>query len=165
MNDCQKIDKSILLEQYKLYVEMADRNSQRRHSANNYFLTINTFLFSSFALSSGALNGKMLVIPISLTGIVLCFVWHRLIKSYKFLNKCKFKVIHEMEHILGYAPFCDEWEKLERGDDKELYHPFTNIEPCVPLTFGLLYLIVFFMTIPLQTIISLVYTATIAYLT
>lgn len=33
---------SALLEQYKLYVEMADRVSARRGSANTFFLTLNT---------------------------------------------------------------------------------------------------------------------------
>ena len=31
-----------LLEQYKLYVQMADKISERRQSANSFFLTVNT---------------------------------------------------------------------------------------------------------------------------
>ena len=46
MSEREKPDKGILLEQYKLYVEMADRISQRRQSANNYFLSVNILLFS-----------------------------------------------------------------------------------------------------------------------
>jgi hypothetical protein len=33
---------SHLLDQYKMYVEMADRISQRRTTANNYFLSVNS---------------------------------------------------------------------------------------------------------------------------
>jgi hypothetical protein len=33
-----------LLEQYKLYIEMADRISSRRQSANSFFLSLNTTL-------------------------------------------------------------------------------------------------------------------------
>lgn len=33
-----------LLEQYKLYVGMADKISERRQSANSYFLSLNTAL-------------------------------------------------------------------------------------------------------------------------
>src|SRR6266511_1103315 len=37
---------SAILEQYKLYVEMADRISARRGLANTFFLTLNTTIFT-----------------------------------------------------------------------------------------------------------------------
>ena len=37
-----------LLEQYKMYVEMADRISQRRNLANVFFLTLNTSIVTGF---------------------------------------------------------------------------------------------------------------------
>ena len=37
-----------LMEQYKLYVETADRVSERRSTANTFFLTANTLLISIF---------------------------------------------------------------------------------------------------------------------
>ena len=37
-----------LLDQYTLYVETADRVSQRRTSANNHLLTVNVFLVSFY---------------------------------------------------------------------------------------------------------------------
>jgi hypothetical protein len=37
---------SHLLDQYKLYVEMADRISQRRTSANTYFLSVNSAILA-----------------------------------------------------------------------------------------------------------------------
>lgn len=42
-----------LFEQYKLYVEMADRVSERRATANNFFLTANTLLVSIFGAIIG----------------------------------------------------------------------------------------------------------------
>ncbi len=44
------------IEQYKLYVETADRVSQRRTSANNYLLTVNTFLATLYGLASSFLQ-------------------------------------------------------------------------------------------------------------
>jgi hypothetical protein len=38
------------LEQYKLYVEMADRIGARRQAANTFFLTINTALLAFLGL-------------------------------------------------------------------------------------------------------------------
>lgn len=40
-----------LLEQYRLYVEMADRIAARRHTANTFFLTSNTAFVSFIALT------------------------------------------------------------------------------------------------------------------
>jgi hypothetical protein len=37
---------SHLLDQYKLYVEMADRISQRRTTANSYFLSVNSAILA-----------------------------------------------------------------------------------------------------------------------
>ena len=42
-------DPAQLLEQYKLYVEMADRISQRRGAANTFFLTFNTAVVGALA--------------------------------------------------------------------------------------------------------------------
>lgn len=156
MGNADTVDKTILLEQYKLYVEMADRISQRRQSTNNYFLTINTFLLSFFAFFHNVSSNKsVLVCLISMAGITLCYVWYRLIISYKGLNSGKFKVIHEMEKLLGYAPYDIEWEKLGRGKNKKLYLPFTNIEPYIPGIFGALYLVSVLLLIPWKNIFDI----------
>ena len=41
--------KDHVLEQYKLYVEMADRISARRSTANTFFLTLNTLLVGALS--------------------------------------------------------------------------------------------------------------------
>jgi hypothetical protein len=157
MNNNNEIDKPILLEQYKLYVEMADRISQRRQSTNTYFLSVNTFMISFFAYAiSGKSNIYIAFSAISIAGWALCYVWYRLIRSYKDLNSGKFKVIHEMEGLLGYAPYDIEWDKLGRGKDKKLYKPFTEIEPFVPLVFAVLYLITILMIIPWDSLFNYV---------
>ena len=43
--------KSHYLEQYKIYLEGIEKISDRRQSANNFFLTINTILVSILSLS------------------------------------------------------------------------------------------------------------------
>ena len=44
---------SAVLEQYRLYVEMADRVSARRGLANSFFLTLNTGIFTLVAAFGG----------------------------------------------------------------------------------------------------------------
>ena len=38
------------IDMYKLYVEMTDRISQRRSSANNWFITLNTALLTAIGM-------------------------------------------------------------------------------------------------------------------
>src|SRR5918995_6847152 len=76
------------LELYKLAVEMADRVSARRATANAFFLTVSTALLAF--VSSGSLNMLWLV---ALAGIALSGTWWILLKSYRGLNAAKFGVI------------------------------------------------------------------------
>ena len=48
------------------------------------------------------------------------------------MNGAKFKVIHDMEKIIGYRPYFDEWEHLSHGEDKKVYEKFTDVESRVP---------------------------------
>ncbi len=66
------------LELYKLAVEMADRVSARRATANAFFLTVNTALLAF--VSSRSLNALWLV---ALAGIALSATWWVLLKSYR----------------------------------------------------------------------------------
>jgi len=131
-----------LLDQYRLYVEMADRISQRRQSANAYFLSANTLLgVVSGLLASNSVgpsaNGWRVCLP--LAGIALSLLWAGLVNSYKQLNSGKFKVIHAIEQQLPIAPYDAEWEALGRGNDPKLYWPFSHVEVWVPWVFGVLY--------------------------
>ncbi len=43
-------DLNLVMDQYKLYVEMADRVSARRSLANTFFLTLNTAIFTAIGV-------------------------------------------------------------------------------------------------------------------
>ena len=130
------------LEQYKLYVESADRISQRRVSANNYLLTVNSFLVTLYGLAAsfGPLQaqGWLYVLPVA--GVLVSLTWALLIKSYKDLNTAKYKVIHELEEHLPVAVFDREWVLAERGRGKA-YKPLTHVERWIPIIFLVLYVV------------------------
>src|SRR4051794_23317808 len=46
VSDADAAYRSAVLEQYKIYVEMADRISARRGLTNTFFLTLNTAIFT-----------------------------------------------------------------------------------------------------------------------
>lgn len=132
-----------LLEQYKLYVEMADKVSERRQSTNNYLLTINSILVSLFGLLSGVgsnLTQQLWRYFIPLAGLLVSITWASLIYSYRQLNSGKFKVIHQIESQLPVALYENEWKILEEGRG-EYYLPFTHIEQFIPFIFAGLYIL------------------------
>ncbi|MGZ4929342.1 MAG: RipA family octameric membrane protein [Halobacteriota archaeon] len=133
-------------EQYKLYVEMADRVSARRALANTFFLTAHTAIITALATfykDISAAKGWMIA-PLGAL-LCLCFVWWRLIMSYRQLNSGKYKIIGAMEEFLPAAPYAAEWIALGRGNSPKLYRPLTHVENWVPFFFMLLYIVIGFL--------------------
>lgn len=137
--------KNHILEQYKLYVEMADRISQRRANTNTFFISINTFLIAVVTFFGE--NNYLIFRPVALVGIVLSLAWYNLLSSYMHLNSGKFKIIHEIETLLPISPYKDEWNELGHGKDKKLYHSVSHLEISLPVMLGILYIILFIYTL------------------
>lgn len=129
-----------LLEQYKLYVDSAARISERRTSANNYLLTVNAFLLTLFGFASSITDDRIIQIIVPLAGLLVTITWAALILSYRNLNTVKFQVIHEIEQRLPLALYDREWQ-LAQSENGRFYRPLTNIEPWIPVIFGVLYLV------------------------
>lgn len=135
---------SHLFEQYKLYVESAEKISDRRQNSNNFFISINAALITILGISFQieALGGLTWVrLSIVLVGIIICIIFWFLLRSYKQLNSGKFKVIHEIEKNLPMALYEYEWNLLGGGKNKKLYYPFSHIELYIPWAFGIFYLV------------------------
>lgn len=129
------------LEQYKLYVEMADRISSRRMLANSFFVTIHSLLITAFTLMLKEKifsNDFFSLLPF-ICAIMLCLMWVIIIDSYKQLNSGKFKVIHEFESSLPASPYDEEWIVLDKGENKKKYFPLTHVEALIPLIFVFIY--------------------------
>lgn len=125
-------------EQYKLYVEMADRVSQRRMSANAFFTTVNTLLLT-FATFIG--NKDLLwTVFIGVIGCIISFTWYFTLNSYRQLNSGKFIVIHEIEKLLPLSCYAFEWEILASGNKKSKYWPLSHVEKVIPVIFFLAYI-------------------------
>lgn len=141
-----KLYKDHLLEQYKLCVQMADKISERRNTANVFFLTLHTTIITAigFAIEKITLIEPAWFVTFPTVGIVvLCITWWWIIRSYRNLNTAKFKVIGKMEKLLPYSPFWeDEWNELGEGKDWKKYLPLTAIEQWVPIIFGLMYVMI-----------------------
>ena len=136
--------KNHYIEQYKIYLESIEKISDRRQSANKFFLTINTVLISIIGLSfqndflKDILFFKLFIV---FAGILFCIIFWFLIRAYKQLNTGKFKVLHKIESKLPLAIYEYEWEILGEGKNKKLYYPFSHIELLIPWLFGVIYFV------------------------
>jgi len=128
-----------LLEQYKLYVDSAQKVSEKRISSSNYLLTVSSSLLTLFGIGATQMTGPWLL-AIPAAGLLVSIAWFSMVSSYKDLNSAKFQVIHELERELPAALFAYEWHHCELGRGKA-YRPITHVERWVPLIFAGVYLI------------------------
>ncbi len=135
-----------LLEQYKLYVEMADRISQRRAAANTFFLTFNTAIVGALSTLFDDIP-RPAAIAIYVTAVGFCLVWILLLRSYRNLNSAKFRVIGYMEKQLPASPYWGaEWMALGQGRDYRKYLPLSVLETWVPVGFAGVYVYLAYIT-------------------
>jgi drug/metabolite transporter (DMT)-like permease len=135
--------RTAILEQYKIYVEMADRVSARRALANTFFLTLNTAVFTAIGVfwnRRPEASAWWLLFPL----VVLlgqCTAWFWLIRSYRQLNAAKWTVVGALEEQLPASPYWSaEWKAVGEGDDPSKYWPLTHLEQWIPVLFAACYL-------------------------
>jgi len=127
-------------EQYKLYVEMANKVSERRGNVNTFFTTLNTLLFTVAAVIKS--RDLLWVIFTCAIGCIISLAWYFTLKSYRKLNNGKFKVINEIEQLLPLSVYSHEWEVLTSGTRKNKYWSISHVEKIVPSIFFTAYLVI-----------------------
>lgn len=136
-----------LLEQYKLYVEMADRISARRAQMNSFYITLLTGLLAFISILgnkdiSGFQKANVQVVGIlavSILGMILCLIWYFNIKSYKQLNSGKFKVIGEMEKCMPFPCYDREWAIIKNDKRYQGFVTQTQVEKNLPIILAIPY--------------------------
>jgi len=131
-------DNEILLELYKVYNGSTENVSQKRQNTNSFFLSLNTGIIAilGFLLNKDTPSYlKYLYLLMPIVGILSGIFWLKLVISYRQLNSGKYKTLSKIEEKLPFAPFSEEWEILGKGNDHRKYHPLTNIEKGIPITF------------------------------
>ena len=146
-------DKDVL-EIYKMLVEMADRVSERRQSANAFYLSVNTAIIGGAAYLSQSAFGHFGTFAVSAAGIAICFLWVRSVVSYKSLNAAKSQVNTALEDRLPVSPYKDEWAILDVDGDGKRHKPFHKTEVLVPIVFMFVHGAQFLAEVPWQEIVS-----------
>ena len=133
-------DGQALIELYRIHAELADRASQRREDANRLYVSLlsGVLMLIGAALrfrSDLALEHTIIGVA-AVMGAVLSMSWWIVIRSYRQLNRGKFRMLHELEERLPYRPFFREWQFLGEGRDARLYVKLTTVEAVLPTAFG-----------------------------
>ena len=132
-----------VLDQYKLYIEMADRVSARRALANSFFLSLNTVVFTAIGFfwedRPETARWSLLLPLVALLG--QCLAWFWIVRSYRQVNSVKWAVVGALEKRLPASPWWGaEWGALGNGNDPSRYWQLTRVEQLVPLLFAVAYL-------------------------
>ena len=136
--------KEPLLEQYKLYVEMADRVTSRRIHTNMFYISLVSGLITVISVSREVGLSTSVIIPaISVLGIIVCVLWCIHISSYRKLNSAKFEIIHKIEQHLPYPCYREEWKILKENR----YVLLSKIEQFVTIIFAIIFSIFLYLYI------------------
>ena len=133
-----------LLEQYKLYVEMADRISQRREQSNRFYAGLVSAIIALLVvmgrLGVSGDHWNIALLVAGLFGAALSVIWCINLGSYRALNSAKYRIINDMESQLPRAGYSEEWAYLRPPQGRARYFQLTRIEQYVPLLITLLFL-------------------------
>lgn len=144
-----------LLGQYKLYVEMADRVSQRRDQSNRFYASlVSAIAVALIVLVRLGASGTDLYVALLIAGLFggsLSVVWFVNLHSYRVLNGAKYRVIHRMEDMLPWAGYKEEWKELRPSQGRAPYLQLTRVERYVPLL-----MFIFFVGVAIYSACSLV---------
>ncbi|MBO0842634.1 MAG: hypothetical protein J2O46_05575 [Nocardioides sp.] len=137
-------DRSLLFEQYKLYVEQAERLSVRRTLTSAFFLALNLLVLAgaSILLVRRPDQPYLLAVPL-IAVLVECLAWFWLVRSYRQLASAKYAVITHLEKQLPAAPGVAEWAAVGLGRDNARYLPMSNVEMWVPAVFAVCHVLSF----------------------
>lgn len=130
-------------ELYAMAVEMADRVSERRGQANQFYLTLQTLLLGAPALievvGKGGSIEPMRGFLLAMVGAIVSVVWWLQLRSYRDLNRSKFEVINKIEaDNFTIKPFTDEWTYLQKDKIpfwKGRYAELGAVERVIPVVF------------------------------
>lgn len=144
-NSIEKIDRSELLEQYKIFLETSESLIARRQTVNSFYVSTNTAIITIMG-ALVAIFGEtslrvILFILTSVVGIVLSVSWIRILNAYGVLNGSKMKVISMIEHELPAALYDTEWNVMSDKLNSKKYTSFTDSEKKAPKAFIGLYIL------------------------
>lgn len=144
-NNTEQID--LLFKQYSMFVNSAEKNSDRRNHFNTFFIALHSLLISGLSLFEGFIFAY--IIPICILGCALALLWLQMLSNYRRLNKAKYEIIQNIETMLPLNLYKREWElylKNKHRLNPLRYLSFSRLEMILPYVLILIYLTLIIIT-------------------
>ena len=125
-------------ENYKIFVESAEKISEKRANLNNIYLTFSLALFSFISVSK--LNQVYFYI-LNILGILMSIIWFITIDNYSKRNKVKYEIINEYENKNKLKWFSEEEKRIS------VLTNLTFLEKLLPIAFIIIHIIIIFINI------------------
>ncbi|GAB4222380.1 MAG: hypothetical protein Kow0076_3480 [Francisella sp.] len=129
---------ALLIEQYRIYVELTDRTSYRRIVINLFFLVFNLVLVGTVALAiSNNINvdrppSAILVSIPYFAGLVFCYAWWKIIRFFRHHLQIKNSIVPSLEKRLPSKVWLTEYHIAE---ERESFRPIRMLEIYMPFIF------------------------------
>ena len=121
------------IEQYKMFVESAEKNSEKRINQNNIYLTFSLALFSFVSITE---LDKLSFYILCMLGIIISIIWLLTIDNYSKRNKVKFDIINKEENKNDLNWFVEEQKRIL------VLTNLSFLEKLLPIAFIVIYLII-----------------------
>ena len=132
-----------LIEQYKSFVEMKkgflERKVQKDKFYSSILLGFLAFLIYMFRDADFNIMLYFIFIIASITGLLLCYVWYKILSFYRMRSDAHYYILKEMEKFLPFE--CYRLEKQEIDDMVKNFDAITKIEMDVPWIIAIPYII------------------------
>jgi hypothetical protein len=142
----------IKFDEYQMFSEHVQRLSERRQSASQIYLTVNTAAFGvlAFLVKDAGFRGWGLVavsVPLFVVGTMACVVWYRIIVQFRDVIGWHYEQLRAMEAGLDGSAriYTKEWERFyqplggpSRGKER---YGFSRLEAWLPRLLVALYAI------------------------
>lgn len=136
-----------LFQQYRLFVDSAEKISERRNHLNTFFIALHSLLVSGLSLFKSEIFAY--IIPICIFGCILAFLWWYMLCNYRSLNKAKFSIIQEVEKHLPLNLYSTEWALYKTRKHRfnpTRYLSFSRLEMILPWLLILVYICLIIIT-------------------
>ena len=124
MTEQEKVE----FEKYKIFIESAEKNSEKRMSQNNIYLSIN-LAFLSYILTQNF--EVVLNVLANVLGLLICILWFFTIGNYSKRNKVKFEIINASQFGSLYE---------EESKRISVLTSLSCMEQLTAIVFGILYI-------------------------
>ncbi|MCP4582819.1 MAG: hypothetical protein GY839_14510 [candidate division Zixibacteria bacterium] len=133
-------------DEYKFFAESTQFLTERRQSATQTYISVNTAIFAvlGFLIKDvGFKDGQLVLVSLALVpaGIFVCWIWHKIIKHYKALIAWRYDQLMEMENSIDGScrMYNKEWnDHFKPIAGKETFG-FSILEKWLPRIFMFLY--------------------------